>query len=217
MLESELFAFLGNTAEAAFAIGETGKICFWNHAAEALFGYPASMAIGKTCCALLHGVDSLGTQICMNRASVMNLSSDRASLPAFDLNVTTSGGEHLWISLSTLVHRNERTNTALTVHLAHDVSARKRKEELLERMTAIFRDMNETSDRTIAPAPVNTLSSRELEVLRLFALGIGSSEVADKLKITPQTLRNHLHHINGKLRTHNRLEAVTHAMQRKLI
>ena len=30
-------------------------------------------------------------------------------------------------------------------------------------------------------------------------------------------LRNHLHHINQKLRTHNRLEAVMNAIQRKLI
>ena len=37
------------------------------------------------------------------------------------------------------------------------------------------------------------------------------------LGITAQTLRNHLHHINQKLRTHNRLEAVMNAIQRKLI
>ncbi|MGH9605162.1 MAG: LuxR C-terminal-related transcriptional regulator [Terracidiphilus sp.] len=41
--------------------------------------------------------------------------------------------------------------------------------------------------------------------------------MAKALKISPQTLRNHLHHINRKLRTHNRLEAVTHAQQRHLI
>ena len=33
--------------------------------------------------------------------------------------------------------------------------------------------------------------------------------IARTLGITAQTLRNHLHHINRKLRTHNRLEAVT--------
>lgn len=32
-----------------------------------------------------------------------------------------------------------------------------------------------------------------------------------------QTLRNHLHHINRKLHTHTRLEAVTHAQRRGLI
>jgi len=66
-------------------------------------------------------------------------------------------------------------------------------------------------------APVSTLSQHELQILRMFAAGISSSAVVKKLRITPQTLRNHLHHINCKLRTHNRLEAVTHAIQRKLI
>ena len=41
--------------------------------------------------------------------------------------------------------------------------------------------------------------------------------ISRTLKISPQTLRNHLHHINDKLRTHNRLEAVTHAQRRGLI
>lgn len=57
----------------------------------------------------------------------------------------------------------------------------------------------------------------ERHILRLFAEGKDSDEVARSLGISPQTLRNHLHHINQKLRTHNRLEAVMNAIQRKLI
>ena len=37
------------------------------------------------------------------------------------------------------------------------------------------------------------------------------------LGISPLTLRKYLHHINRKLRTHNRLEAVTHAQRRALL
>jgi DNA-binding CsgD family transcriptional regulator len=51
----------------------------------------------------------------------------------------------------------------------------------------------------------------------MFSVGKNAIEIARKLGITLQTLRNHLHHINQKLHTHNRLEAVTHAMQRKLV
>jgi DNA-binding CsgD family transcriptional regulator len=65
--------------------------------------------------------------------------------------------------------------------------------------------------------PAATLSEQERNVLRLFAEGKDSDEVASTLSISPQTLRNHLHHINQKLRTHNRLEAVMNAIQRKLI
>jgi len=51
----------------------------------------------------------------------------------------------------------------------------------------------------------------------MFAAGKDAPRIAKAFGISPQTLRNHLHHINKKLRTHNRLEAVTHAVQRHLI
>jgi two-component system, NarL family, nitrate/nitrite response regulator NarL len=66
-------------------------------------------------------------------------------------------------------------------------------------------------------AAVGALSRQELRILKLFADGRGSATIARKLSISPQTLRNHLHHINQKLRTHSRLEAVTHARRRGLI
>ena len=49
---------------------------------------------------------------------------------------------------------------------------------------------------------------------RVFARAQNSSEIARELGITQPMPRNHLHSINQKLRTHNRLEAVMHAMQR---
>ena len=66
-------------------------------------------------------------------------------------------------------------------------------------------------------APVEPLSEQERRILKLFAAGRNSTTIARKLSISAQTLRNHLHHINRKLRTHTRLEAVTHAQQRGLI
>lgn len=66
-------------------------------------------------------------------------------------------------------------------------------------------------------APVEALSEHERRILRLFANGKNAAAIARELSISAQTLRNHLHHINRKLRTHNRLEAVTHAQRRGLL
>jgi DNA-binding CsgD family transcriptional regulator len=74
-----------------------------------------------------------------------------------------------------------------------------------------------TTELTDPHSPVEALSDQERRILRLFADGRSSTAIATALKISPQTLRNHLHHINRKLRTHNRLEAVTHAQRRGLI
>ena len=65
--------------------------------------------------------------------------------------------------------------------------------------------------------PIDPLSDQERRILKLFADGSNATIIARKLDISAQTLRNHLHHINRKLRTHNRLEAVTHAQRRGLI
>ena len=85
------------------------------------------------------------------------------------------------------------------------------------RLCAISKEIAGLEDSVIGAAPVAPLSSQELEILRMFAVGATAPRIAKALGITPQTLRNHLHHINQKLRTHNRLEAVRHALQRRLI
>jgi len=64
---------------------------------------------------------------------------------------------------------------------------------------------------------MNRLSEQEHRVLHRLSEGKSPADIAFELDISPQTLRNHLHHINQKLGTHSRLEAVTHAIRRKLI
>ena len=84
-------------------------------------------------------------------------------------------------------------------------------------MLLMSKELVEIADDSLRPAPVNPLSEQEHRVLRRFSEGKSPVDIARELEISPQTLRNHLHHINQKLGTHNRLEAVTHAIRRKLI
>ena len=138
-------------------------------------------------------------------------------MPAFDLEIRTRGGTRVWINVSTIVFDNQRTRRRLFVRLARDVDQRRRKEALLAQMLAAARQVVAINDEASDQAPVEVLSSQERTILTLFAEGRNSAAIARKLKISPQTLRNHLHHINRKLRTHTRLEAVTHAQRRGLI
>lgn len=104
----------------------------------------------------------------------------------------------------------------MIVHIVHDISEEKKNEGLLHKMTQLSRQLASIPEVTGRLAPVSPLSDQKREILQMFSVGKNSTEIARKLGITLQTLRNHLHHINQKLRTHNRLEAVTHAIQRKL-
>jgi PAS domain S-box-containing protein len=217
MLEAELFAFLENTADASYAVRESGEICFWNHAAEILFGYPSDMVLGKTCSAVLHGIGVLGTEICHERCTGLQGHKEAIRVPNFDLNVTTQNGERKWVNISSISHVNRRTGKVLLVHLARDISVQKKREEAFHRMLIISKELSTLGEMITGTAPVSPLSSQEIEILRMFAAGASASRIAKRLGISPQTLRNHLHHINQKLRTHTRLEAVMHAVQRHLI
>lgn len=218
MLEHELFDFMNAAADAAFSVNEQGEILSWNTAAERLFGYPRSEVLGKGCYQILHGRGALGTQVCHEGCSILDCSGGRTEIPNFDLQVCLRSGRRLWVNISTLVWQNPRNQHLVVVHLAHDISRQKKAERATEKMLQVSRQLNKAAAEMVpAASPVELLSEQELHVLKLFAAGKNSPEIAKELRISLQTLRNHLHHINQKLRTHNRLEAVMHAIQRKLI
>jgi len=64
---------------------------------------------------------------------------------------------------------------------------------------------------------VEALSERELEVLRLVALGRSNSQIAAKLFLAVGTVKSHLHTISGKLGASNRVEAVARGRELGLL
>jgi PAS domain S-box-containing protein len=217
MLERDLFDLLDHTADAAFAVTDGGEICSWNASAEALFGFGRNEAVGKTCFELLQGRGVLGTLVCTENCHVRDCAAHQMAIPDFDLEFNTRSGQRIWVNVSTLVHEDPKSGRRRIVHLARNIEDRKHKEALVQRMLLVSKEFVEISNDSLRPAPVSPLSEQEHRVLRCFADGKSPVDIARELEISAQTLRNHLHHINQKLGTHNRLEAVTHAIRRKLI
>ena len=67
-----------------------------------------------------------------------------------------------------------------------------------------------------APTP-DDLSDRELEVLRLIALGHTNNEIAKQLFLSVRTVESHRSHIQQKLGLTNRAELVRYAIDRGLV
>jgi two-component system response regulator NreC len=67
------------------------------------------------------------------------------------------------------------------------------------------------------PGPPDNLSEREVDVLRLIALGHTNSEIAEQLFLSVRTVETHRSHIQQKLRLSTRAELVDYALKRKLI
>jgi DNA-binding NarL/FixJ family response regulator len=61
------------------------------------------------------------------------------------------------------------------------------------------------------------LSKRELEILEEMSGGLNYKEIAEKMFISPKTVRKHIENVYRKLQVHNKVEAVRLAMDHKLI
>ena len=63
----------------------------------------------------------------------------------------------------------------------------------------------------------DSLSSREIDVLRLIAAGNANKQIADKLSIEETTVKSHISSILSKLSANDRTHAVTIGLQRGII
>ncbi|MGH2911271.1 MAG: response regulator [Solirubrobacteraceae bacterium] len=72
-------------------------------------------------------------------------------------------------------------------------------------------------DALLRSLTADVLTAREVEVLRLIALGCTSVEVARKLVLSPRTVETHRAHIFTKLGFDKRAELVRYALRRELL
>ncbi len=67
------------------------------------------------------------------------------------------------------------------------------------------------------PAHVNELTKRECEVLSLMIEGLNNKQIAQKLTVSPSTIKSHVSNILSKLEVTSRTEAVIFALKNHII
>ena len=95
------------------------------------------------------------------------------------------------------------------------------REELLRAIREV-RDGKRYLDPTLAPLLAErvthrSLTSRELEVLKMVAKGMGNKEIAAALNIAEVTVKLHVSHVLEKLNAKDRTEAATAALKRGIL
>jgi len=70
---------------------------------------------------------------------------------------------------------------------------------------------------TQPPIPVNDLTHRERDVLKLMVEGLNNNEIAERLVVSLGTVKFHISNIFQKLGVDSRVEAVKLAIERKLV
>jgi two-component system response regulator NreC len=61
------------------------------------------------------------------------------------------------------------------------------------------------------------LSDREIDVLRLIALGYTNSEIAERLLLSVRTVESHRAHVQRKLGLSKRSQLVRYALERRML
>ena len=208
-IQNEVFEqALDRAGDGAFANGPDGRVAVWNRAAERILGWSAKEVLGRPCCEVLAGGDGRGNSLCYNGCDVMGQVRLGEPVEHFEMKSRTKGGRAVWLDVSILEAPVTNGNRPVAVHLFRDITATKKLLEIVQ-------------ERMASAAPSNGngasgLTKREIEILRLMAAGANTKVLAERLHVSPATVRNHAQNIFAKLDVHSRLEAVAWANQHRL-
>lgn len=210
------------THDGAFAVDKEQRIIYWAESAERLLGHRAEEVLSRPCYEVMAAGDYLGHPFCRrNCPTIVNSRRGRVTCN-YDLATTTKEGKRIWVNVGVVLLRLEEGEPTV-LHLFRDVTKRRRLEEKAQAVIAALRELDSslTRDQEVEfspyPVPMPHLSRRELDVLRLLACGMPTSQMAEALSITRATVRNHVTRILTKLGTSSRLQAIIYASQHHLV
>ena len=199
---------LARAGDGVFVVAD-GRILLWNGAAERILGWSKQEVLAKSCCDVLKGVDADGNRLCYQGCHVQNLVSRGEPVQHFEMETRTKTGKAVCLDISILDVRATVGGHAMTVHLFRDVTAARNLLQMVrERVASV-------------PVPSNgneasLLTRREVEILQLMAAGANTKAMAERLHLSPATIRNHAQNIFSKLNLHSRLEVVAWANRNRL-
>jgi PAS domain S-box-containing protein len=193
--------------EGVIVTGADGRILLWNERAAEFLGYSAQETLGHRCWEVVNGYDGNGNRVCFPDCQLMRLIGMKEPVRPVNMRARRKDGEGVWLNVSTIGVPAGREGWVL-VHTLRDATE----------ATAPRREGGPDAISTAAPEPAkDTLSRRELEVLRLLAAGCNTRTAATRLHLAPDTVRNHVRNIFAKLGVHSRAAAVARATAERLM
>jgi len=217
----QLMELLESTADGAFAVNRNLEIVYWNQAAQAILGFGQDNTIGHPCYQVLQGLDECNRPFCKAFCRVADALSKREPVTSYDMRALTSKGDRQWLNMSVVYQQGAEDEDALIIHLFRDRMHNKDLEALFSRILEAALNGNglpaRVSTSNNARSLFEELTAREREVLALLAEGLSTRDIAQRLVISPNTVRNHIQPILEKLYVHSRAGAVAFAIRHGFI
>ncbi len=194
------------TADGLFVTDERQRIITWSSAAQRMLGYSPEEVVGQPCYLVLMGREPDGHPVCGPFCSVTRNAGRGRGTAAYEVTARDRAGHVKSFSNSVLVLEKD-SRSFNVIHLLRETAA-----ALTGRRPAPEANEDPGDD-----PPIEALTRRQLEVLRLFAEGLSIEEIAEVLTISVFTARNHIASIQHKLGARNRLEVVLLGMRHGLV
>lgn len=205
-----MYDLFEHTEDAVFGTDKNRRVRFWNNGCKNLLGLSAQQAIGRTCAELLCGEDLQGNNICGPECPIAKFSDAQSPNHDFDLILKSRESKTVMVNVgSYYTSRSDQKNRddVCVFHSMRPVDCH----QLIQRLS------NNSCSSEQDTKKIHKLSKREYELLRLLSKGLVNKNIAHQLDISLATVRNHVKNIYAKLEVHNRAEAISYAMQHRMI
>jgi len=204
------------TVDGVFAVDARQRIVLWNPGCEQLFGLPVQQVLGRPCSEIVRGKNPVEQPVCGGGCCIASFAENPNIPGVFPLRARDAAGRELRLTVSVLLVPSMRKEQRLCVHLL-------RRGSMMDPVLASQDDGRSTRAKPARKAaddaiPVDAcgLTNREREILKLLAEGLAVGVISRLMKISIVTVRNHVHHIEGKLAVHSQAEAVAYAYRHNL-
>lgn len=223
MRREGIFTLLETAQFGTYAMSLDQRIVFWNRSAERILGHRAAAVLGRHCYDVVAGVAQESVAVaCLSGCPSLRSLQEGAVPRAVKMQMLCAWGQRKTVSLTPMLVSSAGDDAPLLVHMFDDPE----EAEAPGSMTGSVRGelsrggadvVSDHPPTEPAPADNRALTARELEVLRLVALGRTTAQIANALQISQHTVRNHVRHLRGKLNAPTKLEAVLTALRQGLL
>lgn len=225
--EQTIVLDIASTHMGAFVVDERRRVVFWNDGAARLLGYAAPEAAGLRCCDIIgdRAVASEECAHCLGPSTWAQLLEGEVVRRV--ISATTRDGTRKSVRMTTMLGHNadgaprvihfvRERGAALASPPASSSSSPGNGQRAADGATTDTTPSTGyvSSDADGRRAIMPTLTKREREVLKLLATGLSNGEIADALRISPITARNHVTSVIEKLGVKTRLQAVVVATRK---
>ena len=190
--------------EGMFVTDDRQRVVAWSSAAQRLLGFSPEEAVGRTCYQMVMGREPDGHPVCGRNCSVTRNARRLRGTASYEVVAHARDGSAKCLANTVLVIEGPEG----AFHVVHLLRETPLAAPAVRRV-----DLAPPTEEPL----VETLTRRELEVLRLLGQGETIDEIAQSLTISILTARNHTANIARKLGAHSRLETVLLAMRRGLV